>query len=93
MANLDINKPVQKPTDWVNGLVVIEKSNRKLRVCLDPRLLNKTIKREHLDLPTAEKIYSHMSGVSYFSKLDASSGHWLITADNQAQTYALESVK
>ena len=93
MANLDLNKPVQKPTYWVNRLVVIEKPNRKLRVCLDPRLLNKTIKRKHLHLSTAEKIYSHMSGVSYFSKLDASSGHWPIGADNQAQTYDLKSIK
>ena len=31
MVDLDIIKPVQKPTDWVNGLVVVEKANGKLR--------------------------------------------------------------
>ena len=39
--------PVEKPTDWVNSLVVREKPNSSLRVCLDPRDLNKAIRREH----------------------------------------------
>ena len=30
MVDWDIIEPVQKPTDWVNGLVVVEKPNRKL---------------------------------------------------------------
>ena len=81
---MDIIEPVQKPTDWVNGLVLVEKPNGKLRVCLDPRPLNKAIKREHLHLPTAEEIFSQMSGASYFSKLDASSGYWQIKVDEQS---------
>ena len=84
MVDLDIIEPVQKPTDWVNGLVLVEKPNGKLRVCLDPRPLNKAIKREHLHLPTAEEIFSQMSGASYFSKLDASSGYWQIKVDEQS---------
>ena len=46
MVDLDIIEPVQKSTNWVNGLVLVEKANRKLWVCLDPRPLNKAIKRE-----------------------------------------------
>ena len=60
MVDLDIIEPVQKPTDWVNGLVVVEKPNGKLWVCLDPRPLNKAIKSEHFHLPTAEEIFSQM---------------------------------
>ena len=45
---LDIIEPIKKPTDWVNGLVIVEKPNRKLRICLDPRPLNNAIKKEHL---------------------------------------------
>ena len=73
MVDLDIITPVQKPTDWVNGLVLVKKPNGKLQVCLELRLLNKANKREHLHLPTVEKIFSQMSGASYFSKLNASS--------------------
>ena len=69
IVDLDIIEPVQKPTDWVNGLVVVEKPNEKLRVCLDPRPLNKAIKREHLHLPTTREISSQMPGAFYFSKV------------------------
>ena len=81
MVDLDIIEPVQ--TDWVNGLVVVEKPNGKLQVFLDPRPLNKVIKREHLHLPTTEEI-SQMSGRSNFSELNASSGYWQIKVDEQS---------
>ena len=58
MVDLDIIETIQKPIDWVNGLVVVEKPNGKLRVCLDPRSLNKAIKLEHLHLFTAKEIFS-----------------------------------
>ena len=61
-----------------------EKPNGKLRVCLDPRSVNKAIEREHLLLPTAEEIFSQMSGASYFSKLDAILGYWHIKVDQQS---------
>ena len=47
MVDLDIIEPVQKPNHWVNGLVAFKKPNGKLRVGLDPKSLNKAIKREH----------------------------------------------
>ena len=42
------------------------------------------MKCEHLHLPTAKEIFSQMSGASYFSKLDASSGYWQIKVDEQS---------
>ncbi|GFT02203.1 transposon Ty3-I Gag-Pol polyprotein [Trichonephila clavipes] len=33
---------VNKPTDWVQSLVIVEKRNGNLRLCLDPRDLNKS---------------------------------------------------
>ena len=75
MADMDVIEPVQTTTDLVNGLVVTEKPNGKIRVCLHPRPLNKAIKREHLHVPTAKKIFFKMSGASYFSKPDVSSGY------------------
>ena len=35
---------VNEPTDWVNSLVIAEKSNGKMRLCIDPKDLNKMIK-------------------------------------------------
>ena len=31
------------PSNWISNIVVVEKSNGKSRLCLDPRNLNKAI--------------------------------------------------
>ena len=41
-----------EPTAWVNSLVYCRKPNGKLRICLDPKDLNKAISREHHVIPT-----------------------------------------
>ena len=46
----------EEPTDWVSSLVVTEKLNGKLRVCIDPQHLNKALKRSHYPLPVIEDI-------------------------------------
>ena len=81
MVDLDIIETIEKPTDWVNGLVIVEKPNGKLRICLDSRPLNNAIKRERLHLPTTEEMFSQMPGTCFFSKIDASSGYWQIKVD------------
>ena len=85
MVTLDIIEPVEKPTESVNALVVVSKPNGKLRVCLDPRPLNKAIERQHHRLPTTEEIIAEMPGACYFSKLDAATGKSEWT--KKAQTY------
>ena len=89
MVDLDIIEPIKKSTNFVNGLVIVEKPNRKLRICLDLRPLNNAIKREHLDLLTTEEIFSQMSGACFFSKLDASLGYWQIKADEESSDLLL----
>ena len=38
MQKKDVIAPVEKPTEWVSSLVVVEKrESGKLRICLDPR--------------------------------------------------------
>ena len=73
MIMLGVIKKVNEPTDWVNSTVITKKKNVELRMCMDPKDLNKSIKREHYQIPTREEI-SEMSGASYFTKLDASQG-------------------
>ena len=61
MVDPNIIELVDEPTDWVNGLVIVEKPNGKLRISLDHRPLNKAIKREHLHPPIAKELFSQMS--------------------------------
>ena len=50
---------VNGPTNRVNSLVVAEKKNGLLRLCLDQRDLNMAIKREHYPVPAAQEIRSN----------------------------------
>ena len=84
MESLGVIDRVTEPTDWVNSLVVVQKPNGQIRVCLNPKDLNKAIKRHHYQLPTAEDILSRMSGAKFFCKLDASSGYWQICVDKES---------
>ena len=84
MVDLDIIQPIKKPNDWVNGLVILEKPNGKLRICLDSRPLNSAIKTKHLHLLTAEEMFSQMAGACSFSKPNASSGYWQIKVNGES---------
>ena len=37
MENQKVIQKVNKPTDWVHNLVIVEKKDGSLRLCLDPR--------------------------------------------------------
>jgi hypothetical protein len=75
---------VEEPTDWLNQMVWERKSSGKLRICIDPRDLNKAIKREHYQLPTRAEIESEMAGARYFTKLDAANGFYQIKLDEES---------
>lgn len=49
--------PVTEPTQWVSSMLAIVKPN-KVRICIDPRDLNRAIRREHYQLPTIDKVAS-----------------------------------
>ena len=62
---------VNEPTDWVNSMVMTEKKNGDVRICIDPKDLNMAIKREHFQIPTKEEILGELAGAKYFLKMDA----------------------
>ena len=84
MENQVIIARVTQPTDWVNSLVIREKENGRLRLCLDPKDLNKAIKREHHLIPTLEEITPKLTGAKLFSKLDARNGYWNVKLDEES---------
>ena len=81
MVSLGVIEPVTEPTDWVSSLVTVEKPDGSLRLCLDPKDLNKAIKRQHYHMPTAEEIFSQMASAKFFTKLDASNAYWQVGPD------------
>jgi hypothetical protein len=85
MEQLDITKVREgEPTAWVNSLVYGRKPNGRLRICLDPKDLNAAIQRDHHVTPTLEEILPKLNGATHFSILDARSGYWNVTLDEES---------
>ena len=56
MEKLDAIQKANKLTEWVNSMVTIVKPNGNLQICIDPRDLNKDIKREHFLMRKIDEI-------------------------------------
>ena len=70
-----------EPTDWVSSLLVVEKPNGGVRLCLDPRDLNKAIKREHYAIPVFEDIVPKLYGKRIWSIVDMTDAFYSIKLD------------
>ena len=87
LARLEKASVIKKddhPTDWVSSLVVTEKPNGKLRVCIDPQHLNKALKRSHYLLPVIEDILPELADVKVFSKANLKDGFLQIQHDQKS---------
>lgn len=87
LNQLEVEGVVSKvtiPTEWVNSLVIVHKKDKSLRLCLDPKDLNKAIRREHFKIPTIDEILSRVNGTKYFSTIDCSNGFWQIKLDQES---------
>ena len=61
---------MEGPTSWVNPLIVVEKPNGDIRICLDIRQANQAILREKHPVPTVAETLQEVSYAKVFSKLD-----------------------
>ena len=73
-----------EPTAWVNSLVYRRKANGTLRICLDPKDLNKAIRREHHVTATLEEILPKLAGAQVFSIVDVKCGYWNVELDEES---------
>ena len=72
-----------EPTDWISSMVVVAKPG-KIRNCLDPKDLNKGIRRPKYQLPTLEEVLPKLSKAKVFTTLDAKDGFYQITLDERS---------
>ena len=75
---------VDNPTDWVHNLVITEKRDGRMRVCLDPKPLNKAIKRERYEIPTPSNVQSRLSGMNIFTVIDMKDGYWHVKLSEES---------
>ena len=69
---------------FISNLVVREKSDGELRLCLNPANLNQGIIRQKYPLPTMEEISCRVRGKKVFSVLDLKYGFWHAKLDEES---------
>ena len=72
---------VHEHTEWINFIVPIMKENGSLRLCLDPKDLNKVIKRNQWYARTLDDILPELAQSKYFTIRDATTGFWHVLLD------------
>ena len=78
---------VKGPTDWVNSIVVNvtdTPGGKKVRLCLDPKDLNRNTKREHYVTRTIDEILPKLHGKKYFTVMDTKKGYWHVELDDES---------
>lgn len=69
LQEMNIIAPVSEPTSWVSSSLMVVKP-KKVRICINPKDLNKTLNRSHYLLPTIEEILPNLSRAKVFSVLN-----------------------
>ena len=78
LETIGVIAKVSRPTEWVSALVVERKKNGKLRLCLDPRPLNKALKRSTYPIPVVDDLLPRLSKAKIFTVCDARNGYWQV---------------
>ena len=72
---------VKEHTEWINSIVPVMKPNGSLRLCLDPKDLNKAIKRNQWYSRTIDDILPELAKSKFKTLKDATSGYWHVVLD------------
>ena len=80
----NIEKTDNNHVDCIN--IIARQKNGKVQIYLDPKPINKTIKRQPYQLPSFEHIAANITGAKYFTALNATSGYRQIPLDVDSST-------
>ena len=84
MEGDEIITPVTEPTDWISSSVAVLKQNGDIRICLDPKDLNRALKRPKYQMPTLDEVLPELSKAKVFTVLDAKDGFHQIKLDEES---------
>ena len=85
MESLNVISKVTEPTPWCAGMVVVPKRSGDVRICVDLKALNESVKRETHPIPKVDSVLAQLAGAAVFSKLDANSGFWQIPLSEKSK--------
>lgn len=78
-----IVEKVTAPTEWISSMVVVTTPN-KIRICLDPKDLNKAVIRPKFQMPTLDELLPKLSKAKVFSTMDAKDGFYQVGLDTSS---------
>ena len=84
LEELGVISPVDKPTPWVSSIVITTKKSGDLRICIEPRPLNKALKRGRYQLPVLDDILPELSKAKIFLTINLRSGYWHCHLDEES---------
>lgn len=85
MESEDIIEKIDYHTDYISNLVLVKKTDNKLRICLDPFKLNKDLHRCDYQIPKLEEILPKLTNARVFTKLDAKNGYWQLELSTESK--------
>ena len=102
LEQLGILEETKDVTEWVNSFVIMEKKiptdsnssqghsmSKKLRICLDPRDLNKALEREPYYTQSIEEIMAKFHGMTRFTIAHFNKGYWMVELDPESRKYTM----
>ena len=84
LEEADIIEKVEGPQEWSN-FVIVPKTNKTVRLCLDARTINKAIRRERYPIPTLDSVIDEMYGSKIFFKLDMKEAYTQLELDVESR--------
>lgn len=85
LVDLDIIEEVKGPTTWVSPVVIVNKPDNDIRLCIDMRQANKAIIREVFQIPVIDEVLEKINGSKWFGKVDLKWGYHQLELDEKSR--------
>lgn len=85
LTELNIIEPIEEVTEWVSPIVVVPKSDKEIRLCVDYTHLNKAVMRPYFPIEKVEMKLGRIKKAKFFSKIDCNKGFYQIKLREECQ--------
>ena len=87
MLDAGVITEVYEATPWMYSFVIVETvkdGKKKLRICLDPKPVNKAIMHEPYITHTPDDVYHKLANAKYITVIDLKKSFWQFVLDEES---------